>query len=115
MMTVLEFFASVLEKILEKSESRLKSLEISQDVQLETLNFLSLLHKVRRSSRCSENKTRRDCLKSALYLRLKKLKYAQEVFMKSSEKFRDTQQRVVPFMVDKTRKPFSQLDTKKIE
>ena len=39
------------------------------------------------------------------------LKYAQDVFMKSSETFRDTQR--VPFRLDKNRKPlFTQLGTK---
>ena len=48
-----------------------------------------------------------------LYFKLEAFGCLTDVFMKSSEKFRDTQR--VPFMLDKTRKPlFHQLGTKNI-
>ena len=51
--------------------------------------------------------TRRECLKSALYLRLKQRKVfkicPERIYEKPKKQFRDTQR--VPFMLDKTRKP----------
>ena len=64
-----------------------------------------------------ESKTRRECLKSALYLRLKKRKLfgicPGRFYEKLRKQFRDAQR--VPFMLDETRKPvFPQLGTRNI-